>query len=192
MGDFPSGQRGQTVNLLLFSFGGPNPPSPTTNRKPTASCLFFLREMVDSEARAHGVAARKPAGGRFSGRGLDLCSHAPTERRTSLPTTNLPPQTGSHWLPVCFFVGDMVDSEARAHGVAARKPAGGRFSGRGLDLCSHAPTERRTHKQEADGFLFVFCGGWCFFIYGMQICAFFPCSFFSERGCLRGSPLFFV
>ena len=29
MGEFPSGQRGQTVNLLLDSFGGSNPPSPT-------------------------------------------------------------------------------------------------------------------------------------------------------------------
>ena len=29
MGAFPSGQRGQTVNLLLDSFGGPNPPAPT-------------------------------------------------------------------------------------------------------------------------------------------------------------------
>ena len=29
MGEFPSGQRGQTVNLLLFSFDGPNPSSPT-------------------------------------------------------------------------------------------------------------------------------------------------------------------
>ncbi len=29
MGEFPSGQRGQTVNLLRDRFGGPNPPSPT-------------------------------------------------------------------------------------------------------------------------------------------------------------------
>ena len=29
MGEFPSGQRGQTVNLLFFNFGGSNPPSPT-------------------------------------------------------------------------------------------------------------------------------------------------------------------
>ncbi len=36
MGDFPSGQRGQTVNLLVFTFGGPNPPSPT-NKKPNLS-----------------------------------------------------------------------------------------------------------------------------------------------------------
>ncbi len=32
MGDFPSGQRGQTVNLLVFTFGGPNPPSPTNKK----------------------------------------------------------------------------------------------------------------------------------------------------------------
>lgn len=29
MGRFPSGQRGQTVNLLAFAFGGSNPPLPT-------------------------------------------------------------------------------------------------------------------------------------------------------------------
>ena len=29
LGVFPSGQWGQTVNLLLFSFGGSNPPAPT-------------------------------------------------------------------------------------------------------------------------------------------------------------------
>ena len=29
MEEFPSGQRGQTVNLLLFSFDGPNPSSST-------------------------------------------------------------------------------------------------------------------------------------------------------------------
>ena len=28
--EFPSGQREQTVNLSLFSFGGSNPPSSTT------------------------------------------------------------------------------------------------------------------------------------------------------------------
>ena len=33
MGVFPSGQWGQTVNLLLFSFGGSNPPAPTKQEK---------------------------------------------------------------------------------------------------------------------------------------------------------------
>ena len=33
MEEFPSGQRGQTVNLLSTDFGGPNPPS-STKQKP--------------------------------------------------------------------------------------------------------------------------------------------------------------
>ena len=36
MGEFPSGQRGQTVNLLSDDFGGSNPPSPT-RKKPDAN-----------------------------------------------------------------------------------------------------------------------------------------------------------
>ena len=39
MGEFPSGQRGQTVNLLCLHFGGSNPPSPT--RKPDAKASGF-------------------------------------------------------------------------------------------------------------------------------------------------------
>ncbi len=34
MGVFPSGQRGQTVNLLLFSYDGSNPSAPTTGEPP--------------------------------------------------------------------------------------------------------------------------------------------------------------
>ena len=30
-GRYPSGQRGQTVNLLVYAFGGSNPPLPTTS-----------------------------------------------------------------------------------------------------------------------------------------------------------------
>ena len=30
MGEFPSGQREQTVNLSVIAFGGSNPPSPTS------------------------------------------------------------------------------------------------------------------------------------------------------------------
>ena len=32
MGVFPSGQRGQTVNLLPYGYGGSNPPAPTKQR----------------------------------------------------------------------------------------------------------------------------------------------------------------
>ncbi len=42
MGDFPSGQRGQTVNLLSFDFGGPNPPSPTRKKHLLMQVLFSV------------------------------------------------------------------------------------------------------------------------------------------------------
>ena len=41
LGVFPSGQWGQTVNLLLFSFGGSNPPAPTKN-----SSVFVMLEFL--------------------------------------------------------------------------------------------------------------------------------------------------
>ena len=37
MGVFPSGQRGQTVNLLAYAYGGSNPPAPTKEKR--ISCL---------------------------------------------------------------------------------------------------------------------------------------------------------
>jgi hypothetical protein len=37
---YPSGQRGQTVNLLAYAFDGSN-PSPTTTPKPTEECRFY-------------------------------------------------------------------------------------------------------------------------------------------------------
>ena len=39
--EFPSGQREQTVNLSLFSFGGSNPPS-STKKDTHRMCLSFL------------------------------------------------------------------------------------------------------------------------------------------------------
>ena len=42
MGVFPSGQWGQTVNLLLFSFGGSNPPAPTKNSSIVKMLEFFF------------------------------------------------------------------------------------------------------------------------------------------------------
>ena len=37
VGRYPSGQRGQTVNLLADAFGGSNPPLPTISRAPRPS-----------------------------------------------------------------------------------------------------------------------------------------------------------
>ncbi len=42
-GEFPSGQRGQTVNLLVFTFGGPNPPSPTRKKHLHLQVLFSMK-----------------------------------------------------------------------------------------------------------------------------------------------------
>ena len=47
LGEFPSGQRGQTVNLLLLRFDGSNPSSPTTFNPHLIKmrifcCIFFL------------------------------------------------------------------------------------------------------------------------------------------------------
>ncbi len=53
MGDFPSGQRGQTVNLLSFDFGGPNPPSPTKTEHQMYAfgALFFCTSKADISAK---------------------------------------------------------------------------------------------------------------------------------------------
>ena len=45
-GRYPSGQRGQTVNLLAYAFGGSNPPLPTT--------IPGLRTTTIFETGAHG------------------------------------------------------------------------------------------------------------------------------------------
>src|SRR5262245_15485758 len=74
-GRYPSGQRGQTVNLLAYAFGGSNPPLPTI----VASALRpdqtegGLREARLREARAIGRLSGVPrlrearAIGRLSG-----------------------------------------------------------------------------------------------------------------------------
>ncbi len=42
MGEFPSGQREQTVNLSLFSFSGSNPLSPTKKKTRLNRQVFFV------------------------------------------------------------------------------------------------------------------------------------------------------
>ena len=63
MGEFPSGQRGQTVNLLLFSFGGPNPPSPTKQKQTIFLMVCFCLGRVDNRTifaqQKHGSPKRR-------------------------------------------------------------------------------------------------------------------------------------
>ena len=41
MGEYQSGQMGQTVNLLVYTFGGSNPSSPTKSPKADRSGFYF-------------------------------------------------------------------------------------------------------------------------------------------------------
>ena len=65
-GRYPSGQRGQTVNLLAYAFGGSNPPLPTTVS--SAVCTGWiaggLSEIRVASTRAttvHTVVRRMPS-----------------------------------------------------------------------------------------------------------------------------------
>ena len=47
---------GQTVNLLLYGFDGPNPSSSTKKQTSLLTCLFFYASAVmDSEGRLENV-----------------------------------------------------------------------------------------------------------------------------------------
>ena len=52
-GRYPSGQRGQTVNLLAYAFGGSNPPLPTT--------ISDLRTTTIFETGAYGKGGNSSA-----------------------------------------------------------------------------------------------------------------------------------
>ena len=50
MGEYQSGQMGQTVNLLVFTFGGSNPSSPT--RSPITFSGFYFEKAIFSKTQA--------------------------------------------------------------------------------------------------------------------------------------------
>ena len=56
MDAFPSGQRGQTVNLLRFRFGGPNPPASTNQRSHFLRALLVLSDIFRNRGVAQLVA----------------------------------------------------------------------------------------------------------------------------------------
>ena len=58
MGVFPSGQRGQTVNLLLFSYDGSNPSAPTTKPLRTSN-LMSLKYNKDKYQQYNIVKVQK-------------------------------------------------------------------------------------------------------------------------------------
>src|SRR5712691_3995943 len=56
-GRYPSGQRGQTVNLLANAFGGSNPPLPTTL---TSEAFCGNSSAVERQPSKLGVAGSNP------------------------------------------------------------------------------------------------------------------------------------
>ena len=60
MGVFPSGQWGQTVNLLLFSFGGSNPPAPTKKTSVEITLVFVLSGILSFTLKG-GFEQHRPA-----------------------------------------------------------------------------------------------------------------------------------
>ena len=52
MGEYQSGQMGQTVNLLVYTFGGSNPSSPTKSPTNYRSGFYFEKEKVFSRGIA--------------------------------------------------------------------------------------------------------------------------------------------
>ena len=59
-GRYPSGQRGQTVNLLVPAFGGSNPPLPTIFGVPTNAMRRGNSSAVERQPSKLGVAGSNP------------------------------------------------------------------------------------------------------------------------------------
>jgi hypothetical protein len=77
-GRYPSGQRGQTVNLLANAFGGSNPPLPTILTSEGCSTTCGNSSAVERQPSKLGVAGSNPVSrSRFKGR-------AGTEGKTTI------------------------------------------------------------------------------------------------------------
>jgi hypothetical protein len=73
-GRYPSGQRGQTVNLLAYAFGGSNPPLPTT--------ISDLRTTTIFETGAYGKGGNSSAVERQPSK-LGVAGSNPVSRSTN-------------------------------------------------------------------------------------------------------------
>ncbi len=69
MGEYQSGQMGQTVNLLVYTFGGSNPSSPT--KSPTnTDRAFILKNKFSTQAELAQSLEHQPAKRRVAGSNL--------------------------------------------------------------------------------------------------------------------------
>ena len=69
MGEYQSGQMGQTVNLLVYTFGGSNPSSPT--KSPTyTDRAFILKRNFSKNAEVAQSVEHQPSKLRVAGSNL--------------------------------------------------------------------------------------------------------------------------
>ena len=61
-GEYQSGQMGQTVNLLVYTFGGSNPSSPTQSPKPNRSGFYFENFAEVAQSVEHQPSKLRVAG----------------------------------------------------------------------------------------------------------------------------------
>ena len=149
MGVFPSGQWGQTVNLLLFSFGGSNPPAPTKNSSIRTGYWSFCFVITFPEARRVDSNSidppNSPAG-----------KKAPVQQRRPLPAA----ETGRS----CWGCGQQDARAAQGTmqplGAATRVPL----------IHPRPPKNRNVSKYAAVLFYDTFSCYFCFALPSEQLC----------------------
>ena len=103
-GRYPSGQRGQTVNLLAYAFGGSNPPLPTTDPGGNSSA-------VERQPSKLGVAGSNPVS-----RSSEHCAHVAQSAERVLGKDEVSgsnPDMGSRILEVGQSRTDVIASGER-------------------------------------------------------------------------------
>ena len=70
MGEYQSGQMGQTVNLLVYTFGGSNPSSPTRSPTKYRSGFYFEKEFSKGNAEVAQSVEHQPSKLRVAGSNL--------------------------------------------------------------------------------------------------------------------------
>ena len=68
-GEYQSGQMGQTVNLLVYTFGGSNPSSPTKARQ-NRSGFYFENQVFEEIAEVAQSVEHQPSKLRVAGSNL--------------------------------------------------------------------------------------------------------------------------
>ncbi len=146
LGVFPSGQWGQTVNLLLFSFGGSNPPAPTKKSSVVITLDFcftwnlefhYLGWIRTASTRRTVRRGKKPLRGFF--RCAACAIHPRPPKKTSVENT----------LVFCFarYLKSHPRGWIRTAAALSQKTAQKQPSG--LFLAARLATSTRAHQKSS-------------------------------------------